>query len=150
MHIYIYLFWLINLVRFDLLFNLLILSIVKSPDKKTGYLGSKSTTSHLCTFSQSLKLTGQRRRLDKPSEMTKRCDLRARPEQWVVTICRVGLRKILSPYLGSAEKCAHDELAIPSKCGHIFVASLSGAGVGWVGGGKNVMASGHCFTYNSC
>lgn len=123
-----------------MLFNLLILSPVKSLGKKTGSLGSKSTTSHLCSFSQSLKLTGQRRRLDKHSEITKRCDRSARPEQWLVTIFRVGLRKMLSLYLGSAEKCAHDELAIPSKCSHIFVEGLSGAGVGWVGGGKIVIA----------
>lgn len=74
------------------------------------------------------------------SEITKRRDLSARPEQWAVTICRVGLRKILSLYLGSAEKCAHDELAIPPKGSHIFVSGLRGAGVQWVGGGKNVIA----------
>ena len=56
----------------------------------------------------------------KNSEIAKRFWFSVRLEQWVVITWRVVLRKTVSPYLGSAGKCTHDELAISSMCSHVF------------------------------
>ena len=58
--------------------------------------------------------------MEKNSEIAKRFWFSARLGQCVLTGWKVVLRKIVSPYLGSAEKCAHDELAISSIQSQVF------------------------------
>ena len=58
--------------------------------------------------------------MEKNPDIAKRFWFSARLEQWVLTGWRVVLSKTVSPYLGSAGKCARDELAISSIQSQVF------------------------------